>query len=59
MIWANRDDVIRRVELTGARVVEVLPGGEAITTFDHAGRWTALDPDLAQVLAVIEVGRKR
>jgi hypothetical protein len=59
VVWSNHDDVIRRVEITGRQIVLVLPGASAVTTFDHAGKWTALDPDLAQVLAVIEVGHKR
>lgn len=58
VVWSNRDDVIRRVEITGRQIVLVLPGASAVTTFEHAGQWTALDPDLAEVLAVIEVGRK-
>ena len=56
VMWSNHGDVVRRVEITGRRMVEVPPGEEAVTTFSHAGKWIALDPDRGEVVAVIEVG---
>jgi len=59
VMWSNHGAVVHRVEIAGRRLVEVQPGAEAVTTFDHPGKWVALDPDLGEVVAVIEVADKR
>jgi len=56
--WSNHGNVVHRVEIAGRRMIEVQPGDDAVTTFDHTGRWVALDPDLGEVVAVIDVANE-